>query len=67
LSAEELRAQFEKPAAADMKTDAALVGYWPFDDEQARMQRILAEAGPAEPWRTRFGIKTIEVKTLEGP
>jgi hypothetical protein len=67
LSAEELRAQFEKPAAADMRNTPALVGYWPFDDEQARMQRILAEAGPAEPWRTRFGIKTLDVKTLEGP
>jgi hypothetical protein len=67
LSAEELRAQFAKPAAADMKNTPALVAYWPFDDLEEKMQRILAEAGPAEPWRSRLGIKTLDAKTLEEP
>ena len=54
LTVAELRAHFETPTAADQKTEPGLVGYWPFDDLKLKTDEVVDNAGPEEPYRSRF-------------
>ena len=54
LSAEEVTARFTRPATLDPQLQRSVVGYWPFDDLKERIDQATEQAGPEEPFRSRF-------------
>ena len=47
-------------SSASSPLPADLVAYWPFDDMRDKLQRAINEAGPQEPYRSRFGLPKTE-------
>ena len=54
LSAEEIATRFTQPFTLDPQLQRSVVAAWPFDDMKEKMDRVIAEAGPQEPYRSRF-------------
>jgi hypothetical protein len=54
LSDVELQAQYTSPSTPDSRTAPDLVFQWNANDMYSKLQPIMANAGPEEPYRSRF-------------